>query len=378
MAAGIAALTLVAVAAGLVAYRLRRERNAVREQLAQARQTEQDRQSFSRQMEQTQRLESVGRLAGGVAHDFNNLLTVINGYSDLILKRMQDDPWRRQVEGVRSAGARAADVTRQLLAFSRKQVLLPKMLLLNDLVRDAEGALRASLGDAIDLILDLDPGLRPVEADPVQMNHVIVNLAANARDAMPSGGRLTLATANAKPGEVCLSCANHAGHGRFVVLSVADTGVGMDAATLEHAFEPFFTNKGAGKGSGLGLATVYGIVKQSEGHIGIESSPGHGARFTIHLPAIDRLAEEGASAGAAVRGGTESLLLVLDEADAWQLLGAILGAQGYRTLRASDGREALQLYAEEGGRVDLLIADAVLPGISRSGTPLSRSPKARH
>jgi CheY-like chemotaxis protein len=323
-------------------------------------------------LEQAQRLESVGRLAGGVAHDFNNLLTVINGYSDLMLKRMSpEDPWRRQVEGVRTAGARAAEVTHQLLAFSRKQVLLPKVLLLNDLVREAEGVLRPILGKDIELVLKLDPALRMVEADPSQMHQVIVNLAANARDAMPSGGTLFIESANAKPGEVCTSCPAHAGHGRFVSLTVTDTGSGMDSATMEHAFEPYFTSKSAGKGPGLGLATVHGVLRQSGGHIGIVSSPGNGARFTIHLPAVDRLADEEPTTKVAALGGSETLLVVEDEAEVRQMIGAILSAHGYRALQTGTGKEALRVYAQQNGRIDLLISDVVLPGMR--GTEVAES-----
>ena len=372
LAAGFGALALVALAAGIFAYRLKKQRDAAHTQMAQRAQAEQDQQNFSRQLEQAQRIESVGRLAGGVAHDFNNLLTVINGYSDLMLKRMSpEDPWRRQVEGVRTAGARAAEVTHQLLAFSRKQVLLPKMLLLNNLVRESEGVLRPLLGKDIELMLMLDPALRMVEADPTQMHQVIVNLAANARDAMPSGGRFLIESANAKADEICTSCPAHAGHGRFVSLTITDTGIGMDSATLEHAFEPYFTNKSAGKGPGLGLATVHGVVRQSGGHIGILSAPGNGAKFIIHLPAVDRLADEEPTSKIAALGGTETLLVVEDEAEVRQMIGAILSAHGYRALQTGNGKEALRVFAQQSGRVDLLISDVVLPGMR--GTEVAES-----
>jgi signal transduction histidine kinase/CheY-like chemotaxis protein len=364
MTVAVAGLTVVVLLIALLAYRLRRERNAVREHLERRMEAEREQQSLARQLQQAQRLESIGRLAGGVAHDFNNLLTVINGYTDLILKRMgPDDPWRGQIESIRTAGVRAADLTRQLLAFSRKQILQPKVLLLNGLVREAEGMFARVLGEDIKVACTLDPALWTVEADPGQMHQVVLNLALNARDAMPSGGQLTIETANARPGEVCMGCLDTAGQGRFVALSVSDTGVGMDAATLEQIFEPFFTSKGSGRGTGLGLATVYGIVKQSGGHIGVTSEPGRGSRFTIHLPAVERLADGEPAAMAPAAGGTETLLLVEDEADVRQMIGAILTAHGYRALQTGDGKEALRVYAEEGGRIDLLISDVILPGM---------------
>src|SRR5262249_48369959 len=206
---------------------------------------------------QAQKMESIGRLAGGVAHDFNNLLTVINGYVDLVLRRLSPtDAVYPQIQEIRKAGERAAELTMQLLAFSRKQVLQPKVLSLNEIVRDANKMLRRVIGEDIELICVLDPLLRPVEADPGQLHQVIVNLAVNARDAMPGGGQLIIQTTNTERG---------------VSLTVRDTGHGMDADTLEHAFEPFFTTKGVGRGTGLGLATVYGIVRQSAGEISVQS-----------------------------------------------------------------------------------------------------------
>jgi signal transduction histidine kinase/ActR/RegA family two-component response regulator len=365
MMVALAGLVALVVLIALLAYRLRRERNAVREHLAHKMVAEQERQDMARLAQQAQRLESIGRLAGGVAHDFNNLLTVINGYTDLILKRMEpEEQWRGALESIRAAGNRAADLTRQLLAFSRKQVMQPKVVLLNDVVREAENILGGLIGEEIEVRCVLDPALWPVEADPEQIQQAIVNLALNGRDAMPSGGQLTIQTANAKPEELCASCRDGAGHGRFVVLAVTDTGVGMDTATVEQAFEPFFAGKGRGKGAGLGLATVYGIVKQSGGHIGVTSELGCGAKFTIHLPAVERLAEEGPEIKELALGGTETLLLVEDEAEVRQMIGTILSAQGYRALQTGDGKEALRVYAEERGRIDLLISDVLLPGMA--------------
>ena len=232
-----------------------------------------DRKSIEAQLLQAQKMESIGRLAGGVAHDFNNLLTVINGYADLALRRIPaSDPVYSQIEAIRSAGDRAAELTMQLLAFSRKQVLQPKAVSLNDIVHDSDRMLRRVIGEEIELVCILDPSLRRVEADPGQLHQVIVNLAVNARDAMPSGGKLIIETANASP---------------EVSLTVRDTGHGMDEATLEHVFEPFFTTKGVGKGTGLGLATVYGIVRQSAGHITVQSEVGYGTTFTVLLPAVE-------------------------------------------------------------------------------------------
>lgn len=305
-----------------------------------------DRKSIEAQLLQAQKMESIGRLAGGVAHDFNNLLTVINGYADLALRRISaSDPVYSQIEAIRSAGDRAAELTMQLLAFSRKQVLQPKALSLNDIVHDSERMLRRVIGEEIELVCLLDPSLRRVEADPGQIHQVVVNLAVNARDAMPSGGKLIIETANAGP---------------EVSLAVRDTGHGMDSATLEHVFEPFFTTKSVGKGTGLGLATVYGIVRQSAGHITVESEVGCGTTFTVLLPAVEGAAALEAAARP-LPAGSGSVLLVEDERDVRRLTATILENHGYRVLTAADGEEALRMFERCEHRIDLLISDVVMP-----------------
>jgi PAS domain S-box-containing protein len=305
-----------------------------------------DRRSIEAQLLQAQKMESIGRLAGGVAHDFNNLLTVINGYADQVLGQVSSDEFvYPQIKEIRSAGDRAAELTMQLLAFSRKQVLQPKVLSLNDIVRDSDKMLRRVIGEEIDLVCILDPSLRPVEADPGQIHQVIVNLAVNARDAMPGGGRLTIETTNVESG---------------VCLTIRDTGHGMDASTLEHVFEPFFTTKGVGQGTGLGLATVYGIIRQSAGHISVESEVGHGTTFTVLLPASEGVVAPALSAEP-VLSGSGSVLLVEDEEGVRRLIATILEQYGYRVLAAPDGVEALRVFEECGNRIDLLISDVVMP-----------------
>jgi CheY-like chemotaxis protein len=310
-----------------------------------------DRKNIEAQLLQARKMESIGRLAGGVAHDFNNLLLVINGYVDLVLKRISvSNELYPQIEEIRKAGERAAELTMQLLAFSRKQVLQPKVLSLNEIVGDSDKMLRRIIGEDIELICILDPSLRPVEADPGQLHQVIVNLAANARDAMPDGGKLIIETANTEQG---------------VSLSVRDTGRGMDPITLEHAFEPFFTTKGLGKGTGLGLATVYGIVRQSAGDIFVESAPGRGATFTVRLPASDKVPATKEPDRPAPRcSGT--VLLVEDEEGVRRLIATILEQHGYHVLEAPGGEEALGMLEQCNDRIDLLISDVVMP---RMGGP---------
>jgi PAS domain S-box-containing protein len=305
-----------------------------------------DRKNIEAQLMQAQKMESIGRLAGGVAHDFNNLLTVINGYAEFVLSRLSaDHEVYPQIKEIRSAGDRAAELTQQLLAFSRKQVLQPKVLSLNDIVRDSDRMLRRLIGEDIELVSVLDPTLRFVEADPGQLNQVIVNLVVNARDAMPGGGKLIIETANSEQG---------------VSLTVRDTGQGMETGTLEHVFEPFFTTKGVGKGTGLGLATVYGIVRQSAGHISVQSEVGSGTTFTICLPPIEGFKAENAS-DKPQPGGIGNVLLVEDEEAVRLMIATILEQNGYHVLVANDGEEALRVYEHARHRIDLLISDVVMP-----------------
>jgi PAS domain S-box-containing protein len=323
------------------------------------------------QLLQSQKLEAVGRLAGGVAHDFNNLLTTILGYSELILQSRPEDPdLRDEIGEIRKASERAASLTRQLLAFSRKQVIEPRVLDVNALVAESSRMLRRIIGEDISLVTDLSPGLASVRADPVQLEQVIVNLAVNARDAMPEGGRLVVTT---RPIRLDAPLPGRAGPGpgAWVKITVADSGVGMDRATQERIFEPFFTTKEKGKGTGLGLSTAYGIVKQSGGFIYASSEPGRGATFDIYLPSVNERPSEKDEEPAppATEYGRETILLAEDEDGLRALNRRILESHGYRVLAARDAEEASRLA---GGQrtVDMLVTDIVMPGAS--GRQLAR------
>jgi PAS domain S-box-containing protein len=319
------------------------------------------------QLRQSLKMEAIGRLAGGVAHDFNNLLTSILGYSDLVLGRLpQGDANRNDVEQVRIAGERAASLTQQLLAFSRRQVLEPKTLALNTLVSEAGQMLRRLIGEDVVLDLDLDPAAGSIRADASQILQVVMNLAVNARDAMPRGGRLQIATTRTD-----LAAARHLRQfaipaGSYARLSVIDTGSGMDEATLSHVFEPFFTTKAKGHGTGLGLATVYGIVKQSSGYILVESQPNAGARFDLFFPRVAEAPESAAEtvASGPRQEGSPTVLLVEDEEGLRALAAKVLAANGYRVLEAADAAEAFEVDQRHEGRVDLLLTDVVMPGLS--------------
>lgn len=313
------------------------------------------------QFRHAQKMEAVGRLAGGIAHDFNNLLSVINGYSDFLLEAHPDpeDPARQDIETIRQAGERAAGLTRQLLAFSRRQPLKPHVLNLNAVLIEIEKLLRRLIGEDITVVLRLEPDLWPVAVDGGQLEQVVMNLAVNARDAMPNGGILTLATSN-----VCQEEAP-VGRGDTVRLEVIDTGAGMNPETLEHLFEPFYTTKEPGRGTGLGLATVYGIVSQSGGLITVQSALGKGARFTIDLPRytnIDPLADQGDAYEQPV-SGAGSILLVEDEPAIRALAARVLRGQGYMVIEAADAFEAIRRHSL-GDAIDLLLTDIVLPGMS--------------
>jgi PAS domain S-box-containing protein len=316
------------------------------------------------QFMQAQKMEAVGRLAGGVAHDFNNLLTVILGYGDAILSAVPaENPLRAMVEEVRQAGERAAGLTRQLLAFSRLQVLVPRVLDLNAVVTGIEKMLGRLIGEDITITCVLDPALGRVRADPGQIEQVLMNLAVNARDAMPQGGRLTIETANVMLDETYTRSRPEVRPGRYVMLSLTDTGVGMDEATKARLFEPFFTTMEVGRGTGLGLATVYGIVKQSGGSIFVYTEPNHGTSFKIYLPRFEAVAplprsHQGLSKSP---GGGETILLVEDEEAVRTLTRQVLEAKGYTVIEARDGQDALGRAESHDGPIHLLLTDVVMP-----------------
>ena len=327
---------------------------------------------LEQQLLQAQKMEAVGRLAGGVAHDFNNLLTVINGYSELLRDRLAEgDPLRDMAEQIRRAGERAADLTQQLLAFSRKQPARPQPLSLNDMVSQSKGMLERLLGEDIELVTRLAPGLGLVMADPGQMHQILMNMAVNARDAMPGGGTLTIETANVEVDQGDAGLASDAVPGPYVVLAITDTGIGMDAETRERIFEPFFTTKEVGKGTGLGLSTVYGIVRQYGGWITVYSEPGRGSTFRIHLPRVpDATAVTWETEPkSAVAGGSETILVVEDQAEVRKFAVAVLNGLGYRVLEAARGEDALLIAGRHAGPIQLLLTDAVMPGMA--GTELS-------
>jgi two-component system cell cycle sensor histidine kinase/response regulator CckA len=326
-----------------------------------------ERKHLEEQLRQSQKMDAIGQLAGGVAHDFNNLLTAINGYSGLALQRIDDDhPLRGYLEEIKKAGDRAANLTRQLLAFGRKQILQPLPINLNDIVTDMNKMLRRLIGEDVQLTAKLDPALKKIKADPGQLEQVLVNLVVNARDAMPQGGNLTIETATVELGEEYAG--SHLGvvPGVYVMLAVSDTGTGMDEAIQARIFDPFFTTKEKGKGTGLGLSTVYGIVKQSGGNLWVYSEPGHGTTFKVYLPqlAIAPQETEVKVAEPALPVGSETILLVEDEDVVRGLAQKILEQSGYKVLAASRGEEAIRLGAECAEAIDLLLTDVVMPETS--------------
>ncbi|MGD0993426.1 MAG: PAS domain S-box protein [Gemmatimonadales bacterium] len=326
-----------------------------------------EQRSLENQFRQAQRLEAVGRLAGGVAHDFNNVLTAITGYSELLLDELTPgDPKRQDVEEIHAAARRAAGLTRQLLAFSRKQVFQTRVLDLNAVVRMLEKMLQRLIGEDVKLEIAPSSALGAVRADPGQIEQVIMNLAVNSRDAMPGGGRLTIETANVDLDEAYAREHAGAAPGRYVMLAVSDTGTGMDAETQSHIFEPFFTTKEQGTGTGLGLATVYGIVKQSGGHVWVYSEPGRGATFKIYLPRVDEPveAQDAQQVAPPVAGGRETVLVAEDDPSVREIVAEVLTQKGYRVLRAPDGQTALEMARAQPGEIQLLVTDIVMPGMT--------------
>jgi PAS domain S-box-containing protein len=326
-----------------------------------------DRKRLEEQFRQAQKLEAVGRLAGGVAHDFNNLLTVILGCGDLVLGGLREgDPLRVLVEEIKKASLRAASLTRQLLAFSRRQVLAPVVLDLNALVTDMEKMLHRLIGEDIDLKVVPDPQLWRMKADCGQIEQILMNLVVNARDAMPRGGKLTIGTRNVELDQSYTMSHPYVQPGQYILLAVSDTGCGMDDATRSRIFEPFFTTKGPEKGTGLGLATVYGIVKQSGGHIEVYSEPGIGSTFKIYLPRTRSGVPLGKSHPGLTpaRRGTETILLVEDEEGVRTLARLVLQQHGYAVLEAQDGVEAAQICQRHPGTIHLLVTDVIMPRMS--------------
>jgi len=329
-----------------------------------------ERKLLEAQLRQAQKMEAVGRLAGGIAHDFNNLLTAITGYADLALSDLREgDPMRQDMEEILRAAHRAAELTHQLLAFSRQQVLAPRVLDLNEVVQSVDKMLRRLVGEDVELLSVLAPGLGHVKADPGQLEQVIVNLAVNARDAMPTGGKLTIETADAEMAETRVRDLATVPAGRYVMLAITDSGTGMDEETKARIFEPFFTTKEQGKGTGLGLATVYGIVKQSGGFIWLYSEPGHGTTFKIYLPRVEGAADALTPpvGTAEVPRGTETVLIVEDEEAVRALAKTALTRKGYRVLEAANGGEALLRCESEQAPIHLLVTDVVMPGLGGAG-----------
>ncbi|MGQ9699001.1 MAG: response regulator [Armatimonadota bacterium] len=323
--------------------------------------------ALEEQLRQAQKMEAVGRLAGGVAHDFNNLLMAMTGYADLLLRAMpQNDPHRRYVGEIQKAAQRAAALTQQLLAFSRKQILSPKILDLNTSVIDIERMLSRLIGEDVELITDLAPDLGLVKADPHQIDQVILNLVVNARDAMPEGGKLIIRTGNVYLNEQFARTHPDAVPGEYVMLSVTDTGCGMYADTLSLVFEPFFTTKPTGKGTGLGLSTVYGIVRQSGGYIDVESEVGKGSTFRIYLPRVTEASTDRSANNPYddLPGGSETVLLVEDEDTVRSVVRGALQSSGYTVLEASNGEDALAVCSRHEGPVHLVVTDVVMPGMS--------------
>ncbi|MBS1856508.1 MAG: response regulator [Acidobacteria bacterium] len=324
-----------------------------------------EREALQSQLIHAQKMEAVGRLAGGVAHDFNNLLTVILGYNEMLREKLDGDTGNREyAEEVHRAAQRATDLTNQLLAFSRRQVAVPRLVDLNVTVRLIDKMLRRLIGEDVILEMHLAEKLPPVKADSSHIDQVIMNLAINARDAMPEGGRLLIETAGTElSGEYA---AAHLGvqPGHYVMLAVSDTGVGMDDATRARIFEPFFTTKELGKGTGLGLSIVYGIVKQNGGEITVYSEPGRGTTFKIYLPVVEEEAENrGAEAVAAIPAGGETILLVEDEEQVRSLVRTMLSRYGYTVLEAADAGEARRVAAQYSDPIHLLLTDVVMPGM---------------
>jgi PAS domain S-box-containing protein len=340
-----------------------------------------ERKQFEGQLQQARRMEAVGRLAGGIAHDFNNLLTIIKGYTELALMRVKGLPeLKTDIERIEDASERASGLVRQLLAFSRRQVLQPKVLDLNGIVWGLDKLLRRLMDGDIEMLTVADKPVGAIKADPGQIEQVIMNLVVNARDAMPDGGRLVVETANEELDATYARDHATVRAGRYVMLAVSDTGVGMSAETVGHIFEPFYTTKENGRGTGLGLSTVYGIVKQSGGYVWVYSEPGRGTTFKVYLPRVDEAVEVlpggKLTAEDPVTVGTETILLVEDEPDLRELTRMVLAAKGYTVVEARNAEDAERLAESQGTKIHLLLTDVIMPGMS--GRELAKRILARH
>jgi signal transduction histidine kinase/ActR/RegA family two-component response regulator len=355
---------LAAVLLHLATSSINEALNRARHELAERKMVEQALIRTEEQLRQSQKMEAVGRLAGGVAHDFNNLLTPIIGHAELVLLALdRGHPARKDLEEISKAAERAASLTKQLLAMSRKQIVQPKVVKLNTVVADMEEMLRRLVGEDLEFIVTLGPGLGQVRADPGQLQQVLMNLVVNARDAMPHGGRLSITTANVYLDDISAAADARLGSGHYVVLAVSDSGCGMDSETQARIFEPFFTTKDHSKGTGLGLSTAYGIIEQSGGHILVHSELGFGSTFKVYLPMIG---EEGEILKTeliepALEKGSETILLVEDEDAVRELARQILRLNGYTVLQAARGHEALRVSLEYDGCIDLLLTDVIMP-----------------
>ena len=328
-----------------------------------------ERHDLEQRLREAQRLEAVGRLAGGIAHDFNNIVTGMKGFARLVLEEVpQDAPWRDDLEEVERLGERAADLTRQLLAFSRRQVLQPRVVDLGAVVDETQRMLRRVIGEDLTMVARLSDAPCRVRVDPTQIEQVVLNLVMNARDSMPRGGTLTLETGHARlDAEGARAAAVDAGPGTYAFVRVSDTGVGMTADVRKQAFEPFFTTKEPGRGTGLGLSTVFGIVKQSGGGVALESEPGRGTAVTVYLPPAGAAAADGAAEATSPTGdeapAAGRVLVVEDDAAVRAIVERVLGREGFEVLTAPDGEEALRRLEADGGPIDLVVTDLVMPGM---------------
>jgi len=327
---------------------------------------EAEREKLEAQLRHALKMEAIGRLAGGVAHDFNNILTGINGYAELALMKLnRDDPVYGSVEEIRRGGERAADLTKQLLSFARKQLIEPKVLEPNRVLEQAQKMLERLIGEDIELIFKQADNLRNIRADSGQLNQILVNLAVNSRDAMPAGGRIVIETANVTLERELDPIRGEHVSGDYVMLAVSDTGVGFDETVKAHLFEPFFSTKGPGQGTGLGLSTVYGIVKQNDGFVTVYSEPEHGATFKLYFPAVvDEACPEDEAVDVVFAGGSETILMVEDDDLVRELARQVLSDHGYTVIEAANGDEALLLSRRFSGTINLLLSDVVMPGIN--------------